>query len=301
MVGKRAPHIKRSAINSNTQNKYSSEETQVAKKGITSGKKKAKPKSKSQLFKTQSLKQTAQIEKKHKSPVQLNPKSKVYKVQKEITKSKINIEEYDKSPVIRYSFIVRLTVENLCQLQRVEIEHVSGSRKKQFLVLDGERLVNFMKECIGPMDTPEILPSPEISDKRSNFTSSNILRSNLSLVIQDIRLFHQTEPENRTLTLLQNKPFVIQISFKLVGVDAAVLAIQETGYEIKIYSKEVTKGTSELLTKHSGILRKGLLEYIVPVDISGLTSGVYRLFTIVNLSLPTVITTFNSKTIIHIF
>jgi hypothetical protein len=280
MVGKRVP-------NNNKEN-------------ITRGKKKAKSKSNVTKIKAQNLNHTTQVEKKRTPLVQHKPKSTESKIQKESIKSKTNIEQNDKSSVRRYSFIVRLTIEGLCKFQRVEIEQVPGIGKRKFLKLDGEQLASFMKECIGPMDNPKTFLPLDISDKESEDIRLNILRSNLQLVIKDISLFHPTEPNHRTFTLMQNKPFIVNISFTLIGADAEIPTKQETGYEIKIYGKEITKGTSELLTKHYGVLRKGLLEYIAPVEISGLTLGVYRLFTIINLNLPTIITAFKGKTLINI-
>lgn len=55
----------------------------------------------------------------------------------------------------RFSFVVRLTLDEQGQFERTEIEHVSSGRKQNFLNLDGDRLVAFMKTCVNPETIPE--------------------------------------------------------------------------------------------------------------------------------------------------
>jgi hypothetical protein len=55
----------------------------------------------------------------------------------------------------RISFVVRLTLDEQGQFERTEIEHVSSGKKQNFLSLDGDLLVDFMKACVNPENTPE--------------------------------------------------------------------------------------------------------------------------------------------------
>jgi hypothetical protein len=51
----------------------------------------------------------------------------------------------------RFSFVVRIILDEQGQFGRTEIEHVATGKKQNFLNLDGEQLVAFMKACTSPI------------------------------------------------------------------------------------------------------------------------------------------------------
>jgi len=103
------------------------------------------------------------------------------------------------------------------------------------------------------------------------------------LTVSDVRVFRMGAPGVMTLTLSPDEPFLVQARFKLQGPEAPSLTAQKSSYEMKVYAKEVTSGTSRLLDTHSANLVKNLLEYTPIIQALGLPIGLYCLTTLVTL------------------
>ena len=81
--------------------------------------------------------------------------------EKELAVARLGTELEPQAQIKRVSFVIRLMLDEHGQFGRTEIEHVSSGRKQNFLSLDGERLVAFMKACI----SPEFVPGDAIPTK----------------------------------------------------------------------------------------------------------------------------------------
>jgi hypothetical protein len=63
----------------------------------------------------------------------------------------------------RVTFVVRLTVDEQGQPRRTEVEHAKSGEKETFPGLDVQRLVAFMKACIGLPNHPAADDPPSTS------------------------------------------------------------------------------------------------------------------------------------------
>jgi hypothetical protein len=106
------------------------------------------------LIKLQKALRAAQVEAKRERRARRQAEKALAEAQEELAAIRREVRNDFQSQIKRISFVVRLTLDRQGQFGRTEIEHVSSSKKQNFLNLDGEHLVNFMKACINTTNTP---------------------------------------------------------------------------------------------------------------------------------------------------
>jgi hypothetical protein len=90
----------------------------------------------------------AQAEVKRERRARIKAEKALIGAQEELAAIRRGVNQDHPLQIRHISFVVRLTIDKQGRFGRTEIEHVSSSRKQNFLNLDGERLVHFMKACI---------------------------------------------------------------------------------------------------------------------------------------------------------
>ena len=168
----------------------------------------------------------------------------------------------------RISFVVRLTVDERGEPRRTEIEHAQSGKKETFPALNVGRLSAFMKSCIRP---PAVEERPMPSGP---------------LAISEVQVFRPHFPDKAVAHVDPDEPFVMQADFQLQSSDAESLAMQHLAFEMKIYAHEVTSGRSTLIGQYRQELMKDVLQYSPQVEASGLSSGIYRLVTLITVPAP---------------
>jgi len=265
-------------------------------------KERAKPRSDEPLPVVHEALRAAQEEVKRERQARIQAEKALAEAREELVAARLEVEQERQAQIRRASFVVRLTLDKHGQFVRTEIEHVSSSRKQNFLSLDGERLVAFMKACISPAiileDAISTAPPPE--KVTAPTPTPGPVRPKSSLIVSDVRVFRPEHPDFVALTLTPEESFVVQARFQLQGPEVQFLTTQKSSFEMKVYANEVTSGKSKLLTTYSAKLIQDVLEYTAPVEVPGLSPGLYRLFTVVILSAPIKMAGFYGKTIIHV-
>lgn len=303
MAAQRVPKYKKLAARPNKDSTSGNEKIKVQRETATipsKAKKKARKKSNEPLAKAQKALRAAQAEVRHERQARAQAEKTLTEVQEELAAARLEVEQKPQAQIRRVSFIVRLMVDEHGEPQRTEIEQVESSRKQNFLGLDGERLVAFMKAYISPTIIPEdaiyTAPPPD----QLTIPKAGPLRPKSSLIVSDVQVFPSGTPDLLTLILTPEEPFIVQAHFQLQGPDSDSLTTQEPTYDMKVYANEVTSGKCRLLTTYSARLIPNVLEYTAPAGVPGLSSGLYRLFTVVILSVPIEMAGFYGKTIIHV-
>ena len=128
---------------------------------LDKGKGRAGLNSNESLAEVQRALRTAQAEAKRERQARIQAEKALTTVRKELAVARLGTEPEPQAQIKRVSFVIRLTLDEHGQFGRTEIEHVSSGRKQNFLSLDGERLVAFMKACI----SPEFVPGDAIPTK----------------------------------------------------------------------------------------------------------------------------------------
>jgi len=236
-------------------------------------------------FKEKALR-SAQAKAKHERQARVKAEKDLIEAQKELVAARLDVEQERHAKLKRVSFVVRLTVGQHGQLGRTEIEHVESNKKHNFLSLDGERLVAFMKACVSPTIIPEPSLPPTFPPEKIEATTPETPKPKCSLVVSDIRVFRQGDPDFMTLILMHEESFIVQAGFHLQGREARFLTAQEPSYEMKVYANEITSSKSKLLTTYCAGLTQGVLQYSVLAEMPRLLPGFYRLFTLVTLIKP---------------
>lgn len=271
-----------------------------AKRALAPGKvqERAKPKSDEALAKAQEAVKAAEGKVERERQARAKAEKALAEAQEALAAARLKIEH--QAQIRRVSFVVRLIVYEHGQVGRTEIEHVESSRKQNFLSLDGERLVAFMKACISPttISKPTIPPVPSTEKVKAPIPGS--LRPKSKLIVSEVRVFQLGDPDFMTLVLTREEPFGLKARFQLQGPDAQYLATYVSSFEIKLYANEVTSGESKLLTTYSTKMMQDVLEYTAFIEAPGLRPGLYRLFIVVILSAPIKLAGFYGKTIINV-
>jgi hypothetical protein len=303
MAAQRSPKRKKLAAKPGKETTVAIEKAKVeAKKALTRAKaeERSRPKSRESLTEAQEALRAAQGEVKRERRARIKAETALTEAQEDLAAARVEVEQERQARIRRVSFVVRLTVGEHGQLQRTEIEHVSSSRKQNFLSLDGERLVAFMKACISPTITPEHAISATLPPEKVGAPTPGSLGPKSSLIVSDVQVFRPRAPDFMTLILTPEEPFVVQARFQLKNFEAPFLAVQEFSYEMKVYANAVTSGKSKLLTTYQARLIQDVLEYVAPAEVPGLSLGLYRLFTVIILGAPIKMAGFYGKTIIHV-
>ena len=252
------------------------------------------------LAKAQKALRAAQAKVKHERQARIKAEKALTEAQGALAAARLEVEQKRQARVRRVSFVVRLAVDEHGQFRRTEIEHVESSRKQNFLSLDGERLVAFMKACISPAIIPEHAISAAPLPEKVTAPTPGPLRPISSLIVSDVRVFRPGNPDFVTLTLTPEEPFVVQARFQLQGPEARPLTAQESSYGMKVYANELTSGKSQLLATYSATLIQDVVEYTAPARAPGLPPGLYRVFTVVILSAPIKMAGYYAKTVIWV-
>ena len=113
----------------------------------------ARPKFDEPLAKVQKALRATQAEVNRERQARIKAEKALIEAREELAAARLEAESQAQRR--RVSFVVRLTLDEHGQFGRTEIEHVSSSRKQNFLSLDGERLVEFMKACLNPINILE--------------------------------------------------------------------------------------------------------------------------------------------------
>lgn len=248
--------------------------------------------------KAQEALRTAQAKVKHERQARAKAEKALAEAQEVLAAVRLK-DEYQ-ARIRRVSFVVRLMIDERGQPQRTEIEEVASSKKQNFLGLDSERIIAFMKECASPAINPELDIPAAPSSKKIKHPIPGPLNPNSSLIVSEVRVFHPHDPDFMTLVLTRDEPFGIKAFFQLQGPNAQLPTFDTSAFEVKVYVNEVSSGKCKLLITYSAKLIQNVLEYIVPMEMPGLSPGLYRLFTIVTLYTPIKLAGFYGKTIIHI-
>ena len=103
------------------------------------------------LAEVQKALRAAQAEAKKERQARIKAERALNKTQEKIVGDRLELEGNPQPQTRR----VRLVLDEKGQSERVEIEHVSSGKKQNFLNLDGDQLVSFMKACVNPETTPE--------------------------------------------------------------------------------------------------------------------------------------------------
>jgi hypothetical protein len=183
-------------------------------------------------------------------------------------------EEGTEQPV---SFIVRLTVDERGKPLRTEIQ--PGQRDKEpgkFLGLNGQELATYMEKYISPPSPAEVeAPMPEPPTPTTGLT------------VSDVRVFRAGVPGVTALALSPGGAFMVQARFQLQGPETSSLTAQEPSFQVQVYAREVISGgPSNMLTTYEANLVEDVLEYTPLVQVPGLSPGLYRLITVVELQAP---------------
>lgn len=279
------------------------EKTKVkARREVVRGKAKEKtrPEWEEALAKAQAALKTARANLKRERQARAKAEQALAETQEALAAARLKAGQEHQAQIRRVSFVVRLMVDEHGQPRRTEVEEVESSRKQNFLGLDGERLVAFMKASFSDTIIPEnptyTAPPPE----KPTTPVVGSLRPNSSLIVSDVQVFHSEDPDVSTLTLTPEQPFIIQARFILLGPEAQILTAQQSPFDIKVYANDITSGKSTLLTTYSAMLIQDVLRYTTPVEVQGLSHGLYRLFTLVILQRPIKLAGFYGKTIIQV-
>lgn len=97
----------------------------------------------------------AQAELKRERQARIQAEKALIEARKELAAIRLELGQDNQIQIRRVSFVVRLIFDEHGKPARTEIEHVSSSRKRNFLRLDGAQLVAFMKACISPVSVLE--------------------------------------------------------------------------------------------------------------------------------------------------
>lgn len=128
----------------------------------TSARETARENSDRSLKKIQKALRAAQAELRRERQARIQAERALIEARNELAAIRWELEQDNQIQIRRVSFVVRLILDEHGKLGRTEIEHVSSSRKRNFLRLDGEQLEAFMKACISPVsmleDTNSTLP-----------------------------------------------------------------------------------------------------------------------------------------------
>jgi hypothetical protein len=228
----------------------------------------------------------AQTEVEHERPAPIKAEKAETEAQEGLAATPLEIEQERRASARRVSFVVRLTVNEHGQVQRTEIQHVESDRRQNFPSLDGERLVAFMRESISPTNVPEHDIPPAPPPQRVETPTPGPLNLESSLNISSVQVFRLEVPDVMALTLNREEGFVVEARFQLQGSAVPSLGARGSPYEMKVYVSEVTSGKSRLLTTYNATLIQDVLEYAAKAYVSGLPSGLYRLFTLVTVGEP---------------
>jgi len=201
----------------------------------------------------------------------------------------------------RISFIVRLTVDERGQPRRTEVEHAQSGKKETFPALDVQRLAAFMRACISPPAIPEPAIAAAPSPVRVGPLTPGPPRPGTGPTVSDVRVFRMGAPGLAALVLSPDEAFVVQVRFQLQGQEALSLTAQESSFEIRVYAREVTRGTSTLLTTHRANLVRDVLEYTPQMQVPRLSLGLYHLVTLVTLHAPINVAGHHEGPIVHVF
>jgi hypothetical protein len=97
----------------------------------------------------------AQARVKRERQARIQAEKALIEAQEKLAAAQLGAERDPQPQTRRVSFVVRLTLDEQGQFGRTEIEQVSSGKKQNFLSLDGDLLVGFMKACINPETIPE--------------------------------------------------------------------------------------------------------------------------------------------------
>jgi hypothetical protein len=206
-------------------------------------------------------------------------------------------EKTEERPV---SFRVRVTVDEQGKPLRTEIQPAKQDKEPgRFPGLDGQELTTYMERYISALVTPEPVTRPAPPPARAEAPAPGHREPAISLTVSDVQVSRAGVPGVAALVLSSGEAFVVQTHFRL-GPEALSLTAQEPSYELQVYAREVTSGTSALLATDKGSLARDALEYPVKMQASGLAAGLYRLLTLVTLGAPVNMLGHREGPIIHV-
>lgn len=265
-----------------------------------SAKKKAQQKTVDPLAKAHKALKATQAKLKHERKARAEAEKALAEAEKALKTARLKTDQEHHVKIRRISFVVRLIVGEHGKPLRTEIEQVESSRKQNFLGLDGERLVAFMKAYIDPIIIPKDAFDTVSSLEGLTTPQSGLISSKSSLIVSDVQVFRMEDLDNSTLYIPPNEPFIMQVRFLIQGLEAKTLTAKESSFKLKVYANEIFTGKSKLLRTYSATPIRNMLEYTAPVEVHGLSPGIYRLFTIILLHTTPIFAGFYGKTIIQV-
>ncbi|MEJ2601434.1 MAG: hypothetical protein P8Z00_24120, partial [Anaerolineales bacterium] len=94
--------------------------------------------------------------------------------------------------------------------------------------------------------------------------------------------------------------FIVEVSFKLQGTETASFAREQHEYQIKVMATDLTTGDVTTLATKIGKLQENLYDYMARLQISGLSSGLYKLLTTITILAPNPLGSFYEGPIINL-
>ncbi len=199
--------------------------------------------------------------------------------------SKIRVENGSER---RFSFIVRLTVDEQGRALRGEIEHGQSGARNPFSRLDGQKLANFIESTIQSLMVEEGKPSVEAAPEKPETPKAAPTppAPDAVLSILNVRLTNSVGDEAPGGVLASGADYWIQVNFKLAGAEAANLAAQGTPCEIRIYARPMATESANVPIVHRLMLEEGRFDYSPKIRMPDLEPGVYGFVTLAALQTP---------------
>jgi hypothetical protein len=179
-------------------------------------------------------------------------------------------------------------VQDALKSARSELEQERGARlAAEKARADAEQALAEARSEIGSESAKtEALPeslTPPAARVKSDQESA---KSPPVLIVSEVRVFRIGVPGAMTLTLRPSETFKVQARFEIRGPGSVSLSATEASFETRVYANDLATGTSQQLAAQGGNLAEGVLDYTTELQAPALTSGAYRLVTVIALREP---------------
>ena len=143
-------------------------------------------------------------------------------------------------------------------------------------------------------------PAETSKSPKMNSPIPKIPTPKFRIVLTAVQVFPLASQTSMTSRLVPKQSFIVQARFQLQGEDVRSLTAQEHFFEVKVYTNEMTSGSTKLLTTYRAKLIRDVMEYDVRREVPGLLPGLYRISIVIFLRKPVKLGGFYDKTIIHV-
>lgn len=198
----------------------------------------------------------------------------------------------------RVSFVLRLTVDEQGHTKRTEIEHAQSGKKDVFPTLNVDRLLGFINSCIIPLELAELV-TPQVS-KETIKEANEPKKQATQIAIEGLQTECINDYDRDAAVFEADKAFLIRTSFKLQGVEPHPSIYKSEAYEIMVYACGIDQKLYTQLARYTSNLVEGVFDYTAQMKVPGLSSGLYRLSTLVKIKEPINAVGFYDGTILQI-